>query len=503
MNSPFELSLSGVSKRYGPVAALSDVTLTLRGGETVALMGENGAGKSTFLKIMSGIVRPDTGTFAIDGQAVAIDSPQAAHRLGIRIVPQEPDILPQLSVAENLFLGELPRLPFRIVDWRRTNEAARALMKTFRVGLNLDPRTPGSELAPAQRQMIEILRALRANPRLLALDEPTSSLSSTEANALFDVVDGLRASGVALIYVSHRMQEIRRLAQRVAVFRDGRQVADRGLGEVSDDDVVRMMVGRDLASMKRRPDRAKSATVVRFDDVRGPWLRGVSLEIRSGEVLGVTGLVGAGRTELARTLFGVSPIQGGRIEYRGRSYAPRGPADAIDQGIGYAPEERKAEALFMLQSVRENVSLVSLKSLSKLRFISLGREEQLAARFARQLRVRTPDISQPVSTLSGGNQQKVVLARWLAVAPHLLILDEPTRGIDVGAKREIYEMIDELAAKGIAIMLISSELPEVMALSDRIVVMQNGRVTAELQGETASEEQILRAAMADDLAAAV
>ncbi|MFB7279058.1 sugar ABC transporter ATP-binding protein [Streptomyces hydrogenans] len=495
------VAVENVTKRFGAVQALGGVTLTFPPGQVTALMGENGAGKSTLLKILTGDHRPTEGRVLLDGAPVSFAAPQDARKAGIRIIPQEPEIIPHVSVAENVYAGSLPRTAGRRLD--RAGLRRRITADLARLGFDkvIDPDQLGSELTAAQRQLVEILRALTGEAKVIAFDEPTSSLAENEAEALFALIDRLRARGIAIIYVSHRMKEIFRLADRIAVLRDGASAGVLDAARTTEGDVVRMMVGRDLSSLFVRQDVARDEVVLALDGVTTDDVTGISLRVRAGEVVALAGLMGAGRSELALALAGDRPLRSGRITLNGRPLRLRGPKDAIRAGIGLAPEERKAQALFLRRSLRDNTSLVSLERLRRLRFVRGAREKAVAQEFADRLRVRAPSIEHEVGKLSGGNQQKVVLARWLLRRPKVLILDEPTRGIDIGAKAEIYRIIADLARDGVALLVISSELPEVLGLADRVVVMQHGRVTGELGRAEATEEAILHLAMADDLAA--
>ncbi|MFF2073559.1 sugar ABC transporter ATP-binding protein [Kitasatospora sp. NPDC058162] len=498
------LSAEGVSKRFGAVQALTDVTLSFPPGQVTALMGENGAGKSTLLRILTGDHRPTEGRVLLDGQPLDLHSPQDARRAGIRIIPQEPEIIPHVPVAENVYAGALPRTGLRRLD--RAELRRRITADLARLGFDkvLDPDLLGSELTAAQRQLVEIMRALTGavTPRAIAFDEPTSSLSEHEVEALFALIGRLRDEGIAVVYVSHRMKEIFQLADRIAVLRDGRVAGVVEAAATDEGELVRLMVGRDLSSLFVRQQAATDRVVLDVDGVTTDDVRDVSLKVRAGEVVALAGLIGAGRSELALALAGDAPIRSGTVALNGEVLRLRNPRDAIAAGIGLAPEERKAQALFLQRTIRDNTSLVSLRRLSRWRFVKRRQEKALAQEYADRLRVRAPSVEAEVRTLSGGNQQKVVLARWLARRPELLILDEPTRGVDIGAKAEIYQIIADLAREGTAVLVISSELPEVLGLADRIVVMQNGRTTGELSREEATEEAVLALAMADDLGAA-
>jgi L-arabinose transport system ATP-binding protein len=490
------LSLAGVSKRFAGVRALSEVSLDVRAGEVLALMGENGAGKSTLLRIVNGDHQPDEGHVELDGVPVHHATPAAAHHAGIRVIAQEPEIIPHVDVAENVFAGTLPNRG-RLFSRAAVRRQARGFLDELGFGDVIRVDALGRHLSPAQRQVVEILRGLTGKPRVVAFDEPTSSLSDHEVDILFALIDRLRAEGIAVVYVSHRMKEIFRIADRIAVLRDGALVGVRAAGATTEDELVRMMVGRDLAAMFQRTGHEPGAEVLSLDGVSTDDVTDISLTVREGEIVALAGLVGAGRSELAKAIVGDVPLRSGRISLRGKRMRMKSPTDAVRAGIGFAPEERKAEALILDRGVRDNVSLASLRRLSKLRFVNQRAERALVARFVESLRIKAPSMEQHVRKLSGGNQQKVVLARWLAREPALLILDEPTRGVDVGTKAEIYGIINRLAESGTALLIISSELPEVIGLADRIVVMKDGRVSGELPAR-ATEEQILALAMTDD-----
>jgi len=487
------LRVEGISKRFAGVQALDAVSLEFPPGQVTALMGENGAGKSTLIKIINGDYLPDAGRILLGDEPLALHSPADARRAGIRIIPQEPEIIPHVSVAENVYAGALPRRNGRFFDRAGLRRKIRADLDRLGFAGVLDPDALGSRLTAAQRQLVEILRALTTQARVIAFDEPTSSLT--------ELINRLRAQGLAIVYVSHRLREIFRLADRIAVLRDGTLVGVRAAADTGESEIVRMMVGRDLSTMFSRQHAATDRVVLDVEQVTTDDVRDVSLRVRAGEVVALAGLVGAGRSELARALAGDLPIRSGEVRVEGKAVHMRQPADAVTAGIGLAPEERKAQALFLSRSVRDNATLAVLWRLRRLRFIRRAAERKVAREYTDRLRVRTPSIEHEVRKLSGGNQQKVVLARWLARKPKVLILDEPTRGIDVGAKAEIYHIIDDLAAAGVALLVISSELPEVLGLADRIIVMQGGRVTGELSRQEATEEKVLALAMADDLTA--
>ena len=499
--TPPLLTLRGVSKRYGVVQALSDIDFDVHAGEVLALVGENGAGKSTMMRIVEGVTPPDTGTLTVAGTPRRFQAPSDAHALGIRVIHQEPDIAPDLSVAENLFIGDLRRTGGLFLDRRDLVRRTLALFARFGLQSTLSPWTRAGDLGPAQRQLVEIMRALRAGVRILALDEPTSSLTEEETRRLFAVVRQLTAEGVGIVYISHRMHEIRELADRIAVLRDGRMVAQRPAAEIDDSTILQLMVGRPISNLFARPAKQLGPVVLAVQDVTTKRVRNVSFEIRAGEVVGMAGLIGAGRSELAEAVFGADPIRRGEVRLGGVPLRLRSPADAIAAGIGFAPEDRKAQALLLLASVETNITLCVPDLISRFGFVRAAAARRIASEQAERLRIKTPHLEQLVSKLSGGNQQKVVLGRWLARRPKLLILDEPTRGIDVGAKAEIYGLIEQLAASGLAILVISSEMPELIGLSDRILVMANGRIAGEVSRAEASEDAILAMAMADNIKA--
>jgi L-arabinose transport system ATP-binding protein len=488
------LEMRGIRKSFAGVQALRDVALTARAGEVLALMGENGAGKSTLLKIMSGTHLPDAGRIVLDGAPVSFAGPAAARRAGVRVVAQEPEIIRDVSVAENIHAGALPSRGGR---FDRAGLTARVAADLARYGFAdiIDPGLPGHALSPAQRQVVEIMRALAGEARVIAFDEPTSSLSEHEVAALFRLIARLAAEGIAVIYVSHRMQEIFQVATRVQVLRDGGVIGERLARETSDAELVRMMVGRDLSSLFHHSPHPPGGVVLSLRGVTTEDVRDISFDVRAGEVVVLAGLVGAGRTELAHAIIGDVRLTGGEIRVADVPVRMASPRDAIRAGLCLAPEERKAQALLMKRSVRDNISLAVLGRLATFGVIRRGEERRLAQQQVDELRVRTPSIEQEIAKLSGGNQQKVVLARWLARQSKLLILDEPTRGVDVGAKADIYAIIDRLAQQGVAVLVISSDLPEVLGLADRIVVMQAGRVAGTLDRAEASEERILRLAI--------
>ncbi|HVG47188.1 MAG TPA: sugar ABC transporter ATP-binding protein [Rubellimicrobium sp.] len=500
MTAPL-LDVAHVGKSFPGVRALADVSLQVAPGEVVALVGENGAGKSTLLKILSGDYRLDEGTVSLGGQEVSHASPLEARHAGFRLVRQEPEIVPDISAAENVFVGEYPRRSLGRVDHRAMRQTMAAQLGRYGFAGLVDPDQPGRSLSPAQTHVVEIVAALKPGVRVVAFDEPTSSLTSDEVERLFQLIRRLKAEGLAIIYVSHRLKEVLAISDRVVVLKDGRVTANLVTAQTSEDEIVRHMVGRELVHDFRREETTRPELVLEVSHLSSRWHRDVSFSIRAGEILGFGGLVGAGRTELAKVIFGEYPRGGGTVRLLGRERDIRSPSDAIAADIGFAPENRKAEGLILVRSVIENASMAVYRRLSRWGVLSDRRMIEKVAPVIRALDVKTPSMEQEVGKLSGGNQQKVVLARWLAAGPRLLILDEPTRAVDVGAKAEIYRLIDRLARDGMAIMLISSEMPELLALSDRIVVMNGGRLSPVIEKREATEELVVSYALGKGMAA--
>jgi len=491
--APPALQMRGIRKSFPGVIALEGVDLEVRQGEVHVLLGENGAGKSTLMKVLSGAIRSDAGEIELLGERVEIEGPAHAQALGIRIIYQEFNLVPQLSAAENIFLGGEPTLGFGLIDRRRLHaEAARRLGE---LGLHIDSTRPVRELGVAQQQMVEVAKALNGEARLLVMDEPTSALTASEIDVLFGVIQRLTSQGVAVVYISHRLEEVARIGTRVTVLRDGKHVATHPVGEVSLAELIRLMANRELKEHypKRRVPRGDE--LLRVEGLGGGILHDVAFSLHRGEVVGLAGLLGAGRTELARAITGADPPAAGRVTIKGQPGRLRAPRDAIRRGVGFLPEDRKTQGLVLERSVRENLALPSTPRLSRLGWMDQAAEKALAAREVDDLRIRTPSLEQKVVYLSGGNQQKVVLGKWLAADVDVLVIDEPTRGIDVAAKVEIYEEMNRLTAKGAGILMISSELPEVLGMSDRILVMRQGRIVAEMEAAGASQEQVLRAAL--------
>jgi len=477
----------GITKSFPGVLALDNVDFDVRSGEVTALLGENGAGKSTLIKMMAGFYAPDSGEITVDGAVLHAD-PSSAHHIGVATIHQDAHLVPAMSVAENIMLGRWPTRYGWLQMKRQREKAAAALA---RVAPHLNPSTPAGRLSSADQQLVEIARAISEDSRVLIMDEPTTSLSPPEIDRLFAVVEDLKSKGMSIVFVSHWLDEVFRIADRVTVLRDGRLVGSRPISELDHDKVIRMMVGREVRDtvISKRP---VGDVVVRVSNLsRENVLSNISFEVRAGEIVGMSGLVGAGRSELASCIFGIDPYDSGSVEIGGEAIRPNDPKAAIEAGIGLVPEDRRRQALVGLMSVKSNVTLSLLDRISSFGFLNMAREREIADREIKALAVKTPSSNTRVSTLSGGNQQKVVLARWLARKPKLLILDEPTKGIDVGAKSEISELILRLAEGGMAILLISSELPEILTLTDRVLVMRSGRISASLTREEATSETIM------------
>ncbi|MBT9282755.1 MAG: sugar ABC transporter ATP-binding protein [Hydrogenibacillus schlegelii] len=490
MTTPL-VEMEGISKSFHGVEVLRDVGFTLYAGEVHALLGENGAGKSTLMKILSGIYRKDRGVIRIRGAIQEIDSPRRAAELGIAVIHQELDLVPTLTVAENIFLGREPRRRRRVgLDRGRMLREAREMLELL--GMDLDPALPVERLSMAEQQMVEIARALLRKSEILILDEPTAALTEREIDHLFRVLRRLKQSGTGMVYISHRMEEIFRLSDRITVLRDGRVVATMRTEEATFEALIRQMVGRPLEMRypKKSVAPGPERLVVEHLSVPGK-LHDISFAVRRGEILGVAGLVGAGRSELARALFGLEPVRGGTIRLDGRPIVLRHPRDAIRAGIAFVPEDRKRQGLVLDRSVQDNVLLPTLSRLSRWGWLARGRERAEAETMIARLSIRPPDPARAVRTLSGGNQQKVVVGKWLFQTPKVLMLDEPTRGVDVGAKREMYEIMHALAREGVAMLMISSDLPELLGMSDRILVLHEGRVSGRFTRSEATQEAVM------------
>ncbi|MEV8523617.1 sugar ABC transporter ATP-binding protein [Streptomyces sp. NPDC052000] len=487
------LRVEGIRKSFPGVVALDGVDFDLRRGEVHVLLGENGAGKSTLIKVLSGAHRPDGGRILAAGREVRIHGAQDAERLGIATIHQEFNLVPELTVAENIFLGRQPRR-FGMIDRRRMEADAQALLQ--RVGLDVSPRAKVRELGIARLQMVEIAKALSLDARVLIMDEPTAVLTSEEVDKLFRIVRDLRDDGVGTVFITHHLEEIAALGDRVTVLRDGRSVGQVPAA-TPEDELVRLMVGRSIEQQypRERPDPGRPLLSVRGLTRHGVF-HDVSFEVRAGEVVGLAGLVGAGRTEVARAVFGADPYDAGTVDVRGESVARGDVNAAMGAGVGLVPEDRKGQGLVLDASVQENLGLVTLRSATRAGLVDLKGQRADATRVAGQLGVRMAGLDQRVRTLSGGNQQKVVIGKWLLADTQVLILDEPTRGIDVGAKVEIYQLINELTASGRAVLMISSDLPEVLGMSDRVLVMAQGRIVGELPARVATQDAVMALAVA-------
>lgn len=490
------LTLEHISKRFPGVQALSDVRFDVRAGEVHALLGENGAGKSTLIKIISGVHAPDAGTLMMDGKPVQFNGPRDAQKAGIATIFQELSLYPELTVAENIFMGHHPRRwGGLVVDWGAMNARARDILDSLDIR-DLDVTTKVGLLNVGNRQRVEIAKALSLNARVLIMDEPTAALTEADVERLFGIVRLLRQRGVGIVYISHRLQEVFELADRVTVLRDGQYIGTRPVNEMTEAGLIEMMVGREIKELFPKVQAGIGEVVLEVTDLRcEPHTRGVSFAVRAGEILGISGLVGSGRSETAQTLFGIRPAAGGTIKVGGQAVRIQSPADAIRHGIAYVPEDRGTQGLVRPMTLRENASMVILRQLSRASFIDRDGERALAQQSIERFDIRATGGEQIVGKLSGGNQQKVVVSKWLASNPRVLIVDEPTRGVDVGAKAEIHRLLSQLASQGLAIIMISSELPEVLGMSDRVLVMREGRIAAEFSIAQATPETVGAAMM--------
>jgi rhamnose transport system ATP-binding protein len=493
MESPVYLEISNISKRFGATQALSNVDFRLYAGEVHALLGENGAGKSTLIKIMTGIHQADSGEIRLEGQPIKLGSSSDAQSKGIVAIYQEPLVFPDLTVAENIFIGHRQKSPF--VNWRQMQREAESILE--KIGVSLDPRSQARGLTLAAQQTVEIAKALSLNAKVLIMDEPTASLSAHEVEQLFKLTRILRDRGVAILFISHRMDEIFEIADRVTVFRDGRNISTAPISEVSHESLIQDMVGRKLEAFFATKQREQGDLLLSARNLsKTDHFSEINFDLHRGEILGFAGLVGAGRTDVGLALFGVEPADSGEIQINGKSEVIKSPQRAMQLGIAYVTEDRRLLGLTLSMSITANITLPKLPDyLTALGLIKRGEESKTAEDYRKRLAIRTPSIWQEAGKLSGGNQQKVVLSKWLNTNPKLLILDEPTRGIDVGAKAEVHQIINELAEQGMAILLISSDLPEVLAMSDRILVMREGKQMGIFGREEASQELIIGAAM--------
>ena len=484
-----------IDKSYAGVHALKQASFELHAGEVHALIGENGAGKSTLIKIITGAVAPDSGTIQLNGTTITQNSPRVAKQLGIAAMYQQPALFPELSVAENIAIGLEESSAFSRVNWRNRKRKAAELLARIRA--DIDPDAEAGELTLPQQQLVEIARALGAEAKILILDEPTASLSEEDTQNLFAVIRHLRDEGAGIIYISHRLEELPTIADRVTVLRDGGTIDTRSMVEVNRQQLIQLMVGRELSAVfpKKSVQIGEPVLELRQLGCAASGIHDVNLMVRAGEIVGLAGLVGCGRTQLAHTIFGLTPADHGDVLLRGKPVKLSNAAQAIECGIAYVPEDRRRHGVILDLAISANITLASLAQFSSFGAVDSGREKQVSADYARRLRIKTPAIFAPVGTLSGGNQQKVALSRWLVTNPSVLILDEPTQGIDVGAKSEVHALMTDLAAQGVAILMISSELPEVLGMSDRIAVMCRGTIAATLDRAEATQEKILALAL--------
>jgi rhamnose transport system ATP-binding protein len=494
-NLPVLLEATGIAKTFDGVRALKGVSFDLRAGEVHALVGENGAGKSTFIRIVTGALKPDSGSMAVAGADVRHLDPATAHALGIAAIYQQPSLFPHLTVAENIAIALERGKPWRRIRWKDRQRAAADLLR--RVGASIEPERLVETLSMPEQQLVEIAKAIGAHARILIMDEPSASLTEREVETLFAVVRRLRSEGVGIIYISHRLDEIFTLADRVTVLRDGETVGTRERARLDRAELIRLMVGRELSAVfpKRAVRRGETVLEVRRLSSRAAGVHDVSFEVRAGEILGVAGLVGSGRTELARTLFGLTPADSGEIRLGGAPIRITSPGDAIAAGMAYVPEDRRQHGVVLEMAIAANITIASLDRVARRGLIDTAAECTAAERHVERLRIKTPSVLEAAGTLSGGNQQKVALARWLSIEPSVLILDEPTQGVDIGAKSEIHELMQELAERGAAILMISSELPEVLGMSDRIAVMRHGTIAGTLDRDVATQHTVLALAL--------
>jgi len=488
------LEMKSITKAFPGVLALNSVEIDLRKGEVLGILGENGAGKSTLIKILAGVYQMDSGEILMEGRNVTFKNPQDANNAGIRVIYQELNTLEALTIAENIFLGELNNdTPFRTVNWRMLNKMASGVLS--RLDVDLNPRTVMEDLTIAEKQVVEIAKAIWKEAKILVMDEPTAALSEKDTQTLFNVIRLLKKSGHSIIYISHRLDEIFEITDRVTVLRDGNKIATVNTSETNRDELIRVMVGRELKDMYPKRKVPIGDVVLEVENLNvEDKLYDISFELREGEILGVFGLLGSGRTELVNALFGVIPKQSGRIKVNGKFVNIRNPIDARENKLGLVPLDRKNEGLALILSVKENLTLSNIEDLGTGMLINKRNEEQKAIRWINEVNIKTPSIMTEINSLSGGNQQKVVLAKWLESGSKIMILNEPTRGIDVGAKVEIYQLMESLCENGAGIIMVSSELPEILSIADRVIVLNEGKLVAEFKQEEASQEKLMNAA---------
>jgi len=488
------LEMKSITKAFPGVLALNSFEIDLRKGEVLGILGENGAGKSTLIKILAGVYQMDSGEILMEGRNVTFKNPQDANNAGIRVIYQELNTLEALTIAENIFLGELNNdTPFRTVNWRMLNKMASGVLS--RLDVDLNPRTVMEDLTIAEKQVVEIAKAIWKEAKILVMDEPTAALSEKDTQTLFNVIRLLKKSGHSIIYISHRLDEIFEITDRVTVLRDGNKIATVNTSETNRDELIRVMVGRELKDMYPKRKVPIGDVVLEVENLNvEDKLYDISFELREGEILGVFGLLGSGRTELVNALFGVIPKQSGRIKVNGKFVNIRNPIDARENKLGLVPLDRKNEGLALILSVKENLTLSNIEDLGTGMLINKRNEEQKAIRWINEVNIKTPSIMTEINSLSGGNQQKVVLAKWLESGSKIMILNEPTRGIDVGAKVEIYQLMESLCENGAGIIMVSSELPEILSIADRVIVLNEGKLVAEFKQEEASQEKLMNAA---------
>lgn len=488
------LSMQNICKSFPGVQALDNVNLEVYPGEIHALVGENGAGKSTLMRALSGVAKMDSGTIYWKGQPVKINKPAEAQHLGISMIHQELAVIPYLDVGKNVFLGREPqgKVP-GLINWKELYRQANIQLESM--GLDIDPRTPIVALTIAQQQMVEVVKALSLDSSLIVMDEPTSALTEKEVDALFKYMEKLKENNVSVIFISHRLDEIQRVADRVTVLRDGKWIGTSEVNGLTQDDIIRMMVGREIEQQVDKREKPESDIILSVKNLSSTSeVLDVSFDLHKGEILGIAGLVGAGRTALAETIFGFRKISSGHIELENEIVKFKSPRKAIEKGLGFVSEDRKDQGLFLNRAVWQNIIIAGIKNLTRFGFLKRRDSQKLSSSLVEKLDIKTPNLKQKVRNLSGGNQQKVIIARWLSLHPKILILDEPTRGIDVGAKMEIHNLLRQMADAGVAILMISSELPEVLGLSDRILVMRGGRLVAEFDPRINTQDEIIRAA---------
>ena len=490
----FLLSMKHISKAFPGVQALDDVQLEIKPGEIHALVGENGAGKSTLMRALSGVARMDSGTIYWRGNPVEINQPADAQNLGISMIHQELAVIPYLDVGKNIFLGREPLSSIPgVINWKQLYLNAQEQLD--RLGLDIDPRTTVENLTIAQQQIVEVVKALSMDASLIVMDEPTSALTEREVEALFAHMDKLRDAGVSVVFISHRLDEVQRVSDRITVLRDGNWIQTSNIRDLTQDDIVKLMVGREIEQEVITRSQTSDEIILKVANLSsGDEVRDVSFDLRRGEILGVAGLVGAGRTALAEAIFGFRKISAGTIELENKQIKLDSPNQAIDHGFGFVTEDRKEQGLFLNMAVWQNIIIAGLKQLTRLGFLRRKQSVQRSQNLVESLDIKTPSLNQQVRNLSGGNQQKVIIARWLSLQPKILILDEPTRGIDVGAKAEIHNLLRQMADDGVGILMISSELPEILGISDRGLVMREGRLVAEFDPKTHTQDDIMHAA---------